>query len=364
MRKSTKILTAVIALCVAGLCVAAGYSAVKNNDSKETTTAKVVDISTTNPTTTAPTTTLPPEKPLSQLIIGKWTDSAGLSGFEFFSDGKVSFTYANLSALGINFDGTVDNGTYKLKDNILTITYSIYTATIENEYEVSVEDDILKMINLKEGDTSTYVRAGTNGNESTTGQPTTDASIGDELHGSWENKSMSKKYKFVGSGKVVITLDGESFDGVYVTENNKLTIQYTAYNKQITEKFTFSVTTTSLLLTNEAGSDFIFTRAGTEMSSDDNSELLGLWRDSADMSGYEFKENGVVEVTFVNLKIPVIDLPVNGTFTGAYSLEGNKLSLTYYIYGNAINESYTYSVDGNTLRLTDGDGDVSTYMKK
>lgn len=364
MRKTTKIFICVICVAVAAVCVLAGLEATRDGgDEQITTTAAPVTV---EPTTTEPvtqeTTTAEPELTLAQKLLGKWTDSAGMSGFEFYDDGKASFTYANLGALGISFDGTIDNGTYKLEDNILTITYSIYTATIEKKYEISIENDVLKMTDKEDNKTSTFVRSGTNG---TSLENTTTVSVSDELYGSWENKSMSKVYKFAGGGKVTVTLDGENFDGVYVTENNEITVQYTAYGKKITEKYTFSVTTNALTLTNAAGNDFIFTRAGTSASDAGDADLLGLWRDSANMSGYEFKENGVVEITFVNISIPVVNVPVNGTFTGAYELDGNTITLTYYIYGNAITNSYTYDISANSLKLTNTeDGKVSTYMKQ
>lgn len=368
MRKTTKIIVCSLAVLVALVCVIAGVFATRGGDDKETTTNAAPEV--VNPITTEQIkkdeTTTKPAPTLAELIIGKWTDSAGMSGFEFFENGKVSFTYANLAALGINFDGKVENGTYKLDNNKLTIAYSIYTATIDKQYEISIENDHLTMKNVEDGKVSTYVRGGT---VATTNPPGTTASSAasdsDELYGSWENKSMSKKYKFSGSGNVTVTMDGESFNGVYVSDGNNVTLQYTAYGKKIIEKYTFSVTTNALTLTNEAGSEFIFVRAGTSVSSSDDKELLGKWRDSANMSGYEFKENGVVEVTFVNIDIPVINVPVNGTFTGGYEIKDGILTLTYYIYGNAITESFTYEVSGNSLQLkkTD-DGKISTYMKQ
>jgi hypothetical protein len=44
------------------------------------------------------------------------------------------------------------------------------------------------------------------------------------------------------------------------------------------------------------------------------------------MSGYEFKEGGVVVITYVNLTVPVVNIPINGSFTGSYSISGNKVT--------------------------------------
>ena len=361
MNKTTKFLVALMALGVAVVCVGMGYTAVKNGEDT-TTTVVTVNPTGTTATTTQPTTETTTEKEpeLAELLLGKWSDSAGMSGFEFFSDGKVSFTYANLQSLGISFDGKVENGTYSLDGDRLTIAYSIYTATIDKTYEITISGDELKMYDLEELKTSTYVRT----DKFKEPETTAGVSVPDELLGSWENKSLSKTYKFSNGGKVVVAIDGEGFDGVYVTENNSVTIQYTAYNKRITEKYTFAVTTSTLSLTDEQGT-FNYNRMGTDSSQSKDNNILGLWRDSANLSGYEFKEGGVVSVTYVNLTIPVIDVPVNGTFTGGYEIENGVLSLTYYIYGKKISDSYTYEISGNALKLKNTEtGNVSTYIKQ
>lgn len=366
MRKKTKFLTCLICAAITVFCVGAGFMSTRDSGTDTTTTSPAgpvtVTPTTTEPSTTEETTTAKQDKKLAEKLIGKWTDSAGMSGFEFYEDGKASFTYANLAALGISFDGTVDNGTYELDGNTLTVTYSIYTATIEKKYDIKIEDDVLEMTDKEDGKKSSFVRSGTHG---TSQQGTTGVSVSDELYGNWENASMSKEYNFSNNGKVSVILDGEKFDGVYVSEGNDITIQYTAYGKKITEKFTFAVTTTSLTLTNPAGKSFVFKRAGTgvDVSSDEN--LIGLWRDSANLSGYEFKENGVVEITYVNIEIPVLNVPVNGTFTGGYEIEGDVLTMTYYIYGKTVVDSFTYEISSNSLKLKDTeDGKVSTYIKQ
>ena len=369
MNKTTKILVAVLAVAVAAVCVGMGYTAVKNgedetttlvtvNPTNETTTEATTTTETT--TTTEPTTEKKPE--LSELLLGKWSDSAGMSGFEFFENGKVSFTYANLETLGLSFDGKVENGTYTLEGNRLTIAYSIYTATIDKTYEVSVENDELKMYDVEELRTSTFVRTDKFKEPESTTQG---ISVSDELLGSWENKSLSKTYKFTDDGKVIVAIDGENFDGVYVTEGTSVTIQYTAYSKKITEKYTYAVTRTVLSLSDEQDT-FTFNRMGTNSGTvSDDEDLIGVWRDSVNLSGYEFKEGGVVSVTYVNITIPVIEMPVNGTFTGGYEIEDGVLKLTYYIYGKKISNSYTYEISGNSLKLKDTEsGNLSTYIKQ
>ena len=362
MNKATKFFVALIALGVAVICVGMGYTAVKNGDGATTTVATVNPTTTTEPTTESTTESTTKKAPeLSELIIGKWSDSAEMSGFEFFEDGKVSFTYANLASLGISFDGKLDNGIYSLSGNKLTISYSIYSATIDKTYEISVEDDVLKLKSTDDGKTSTYIRT-----ESFDGMVVQGTSTPDELIGSWENKSSGKTYKFLQNGKVTITVSGKSYDGVYVTEGTNVTVQYTAGLQKKTEKYSFAVTKNSLTLTDSNNTTETYSRIGTSVSTPANSgSLIGVWRDSANLSGYEFKEGEVVSITFVNFNIPVIDVPINGTFTGGYEVENGVLSLTYYIYGKKISNSYTYEISGNTLKLKDTEtGKISTYVKQ
>ena len=80
MAKSTKIIAIILSLLVAAVCVTAGISSVQNKD--DTTTLPTAG-SSTKPTVSVTETTTKPQKNLSELILGKWTDSADISGFEF-----------------------------------------------------------------------------------------------------------------------------------------------------------------------------------------------------------------------------------------------------------------------------------------
>ena len=114
-----------------------------------TTTNPSVDSS----TTTAVTTT----GDLAADILGKWTDSAGMSGYEFLEGGKFSWTYVDLEGFGVPFNGKT-SGVYTLEGDTLTVKFSIYTATIQKTYRVSITQNELSMFDLEERETSTYVR--------------------------------------------------------------------------------------------------------------------------------------------------------------------------------------------------------------
>ena len=99
-----------------------------------------------------------------------------------------------------------------------------------------LNDDELKMKNTDDGKTSRYIRT-----DSFEGmEPTQGTSVPDELMGSWENKNIGKSYKFSQNGKVTVTVYGKAYEGVYLTEDTTVMIQYTADGKKNTEKYTFA----------------------------------------------------------------------------------------------------------------------------
>lgn len=96
---------------------------------------------------------------LSQAILGKWTDSLGMMGYEFFNDGMVDVTVFDLKQLiGLDLAGS-GKVPYTLEGDILTIKFSAYTGTAKWQFRVSVEGNELQMYNLEEHKTSVYTRA-------------------------------------------------------------------------------------------------------------------------------------------------------------------------------------------------------------
>lgn len=136
-------------------------SQTETTSASDQTTSSVYGTSAVNGTTSsvyAPTTVVAQEQAsLAEALLGKWTDSAGMSGYEFFSDGSVNMTYVNLASFNIPFDGTA-KGVYTLEGDVLTVKFSIYSATIQNTYKIKVEGNVLTMFNTQEYATSTYSR--------------------------------------------------------------------------------------------------------------------------------------------------------------------------------------------------------------
>lgn len=110
-------------------------------------------------TTTAPSTSAAQGTTgdLSKDILGKWMDSAGMSGWEFIEGGKVNWTYVDLEQFSVPFNGKT-SGVYTLEGDTLTVKFSIYSATIKKVYRVKVSGNELSMYDFEEFETSTYIR--------------------------------------------------------------------------------------------------------------------------------------------------------------------------------------------------------------
>lgn len=377
--KSTKIMLAVIgsvlAVCIA---ITAGVSISKRGDDigGDTTTMQNQASSGGVPgeATTAVPTTVDPTVQLRQDILGAWTDSADMSGYEFFEDGSVNVTYVNLTVPVINLpiNGTA-KGTYTLSGDSLSVKFSIYSKTISKNFTASVENNTLTLYDTEEKETSTYQRKSQTSVSTSSSASTPTATI----TGSWVNASGDTKYTFNDNGTVSVTLTNAvvpaisssavsgTYSGVYMSDETAgtLTVQFTAESGKVTQKFTsLSVSDNSMSLIDEKGETVILVR---QSGSSQSSELIGKWTDSTDMSGYEFKQGGIVDITYVNFVVPVINTPINGKYSGTYTLEGNKITITSSIYSKTVVNSYTYTISDNVLTLISTEnGEVSTYSKK
>ncbi len=97
-------------------------------------------------------------------------------------------------------------------------------------------------------------------------------------------------------------------------------------------------------------------------------KLMGSWRDSTGSMGYEFKENNACVITFLDITVPIVNLPYNGSVNGTYQVtkreDGNYyVQITYTVFAASITRDYMFTIDGNALTLTDvKDGSVTVYM--
>lgn len=80
-------------------------------------------------------------------------------------------------------------------------------------------------------------------------------------------------------------------------------------------------------------------------------DILGAWRDSTGMAGYEFLEDGVCKVTV--LDVAIIDGTINGTYTIAKKDDGNYyVTVSYTLLYTSVIDEFMFAVDGNVLTLT------------
>lgn len=91
-----------------------------------------------------------------QKLIGSWRDSTGTIGYEFKEGGRCLITYAdfNIPFIG-NINQTAD-GTYAVSKRddgnyYLTITQTLLTSTMNDEYMFKVDGSSLTLTNLKDG---------------------------------------------------------------------------------------------------------------------------------------------------------------------------------------------------------------------
>lgn len=376
MTKSTKIMIAVIggvlAVCIA-LTVGVSISKSQNNNptvesTQQGETNGAVSDATNQTTTTSPAQTL------AEQILGKWSDSTQMSGYEFFSDGSVNLTYVNLTVPVLNFpiNGTA-KGTYTLNGNDLTVKFSIYSKTIEKHFTASVENNTLSLYDKEDRETGTYERVVSTSNETTSSSQTSTDESG--LCSTWVNADGSIKYTFNENLTVGVSyanaqvssisssvLNG-TYSGVYMTDGDKITLQYMMNSQKVTQEFTYTLSGASLSLKDESGDTTILIRSSS--SSTSSNSIIGKWSDSTAMSGYEFKDGGSVDITYVNFTVPVINMPINGTYSGSYKIEGDKITISASIYSKSVVNTYIYAVDGNILTLTNTeDGSISTYARQ
>ena len=384
MTKSTKIILCVVAatlvLCAIIIAVSVG---IRNKNKPVTepvsqttftpeTTTDFFDLSTTGGENTEGTT----QTDLSKEILGKWTDSAGMSGYEFFENGRVSVTYFNLTVpiLNLPLNGTAD-GTYTLNGSTLSVAFSIYSKAINYVYTASVTDNQLTLRDNEDGKTSIYMR----GTPDMASEIPESGAVDDELTGTWGSSDATMRYQFDGNGIVTMAFAkaelpqvsrkaiSGSYTGIYATQGSTLTIQFLLDGERATQTYTYSTSTKTLSLTDNKGNTVLFLRDGVGALPEETvqqEDIRGKWRDATGARGYQFLDGGIAEITYVDIKIPVINIPINGSFRGSYEIVDNTLTVRYSAYTRAVTERFTFAVSGNTLTLTNQDtGAVSTYTR-
>ncbi|NLX93660.1 MAG: hypothetical protein GXZ02_07325 [Clostridiales bacterium] len=102
----------------------------------------------------------------------------------------------------------------------------------------------------------------------------------------------------------------------------------------------------------------VFITAFTGCMANPEKQIIGKWKDSAGIIGYEFFEDGTV-------KFSVLIGNVNGTYTMDKKEETVTLTGTIPVINKSISETYKYLIEENKLTLTDlSTGNAATYIRE
>ncbi|MEI6580306.1 MAG: DUF5640 domain-containing protein [Eubacteriales bacterium] len=85
-----------------------------------------------------------------QQILGKWKDSTGIIGYEFFDDGTSEF-----SVMGVPVKGTY---TMDTKAETITMTGTVLIKTISLTYKYQFKESSLILTDEKTGNSVTYIK--------------------------------------------------------------------------------------------------------------------------------------------------------------------------------------------------------------
>ncbi|MGN1117083.1 MAG: hypothetical protein ACI4RU_00585 [Acutalibacteraceae bacterium] len=194
------------------------------------------------------------------------------------------------------------------------------------------------------------------------------------LLGEWTDNANFSGYEFFDNGTMKVTyfnmeminlddvIEG-TYNGTYSVDGDRLTISYTIYSKAITKNYIYKVDENTLTLSGD-GEEAIYVRKGASTVMENvDPNLLGKW--SSNLSGFEFKENGVVAITYIDLGSMGINLPISGTVDGIYTVQGDEITIKYSIYTGVIEKTYKYSIEKDTLKLTEkGTNETGVYTRK
>lgn len=84
-------------------------------------------------------------------------------------------------------------------------------------------------------------------------------------------------------------------------------------------------------------------------------DIIGVWKDSTGMSGYEFREGGTCTITL--LDIPSINIGSNGGIEGTYTIvkkedKNHYVTITYTLLYQSQSFEYMFTVVDDILTLT------------
>ena len=90
---------------------------------------------------------------------GKWMNTSGNMGYEFYDEGKVTINYLDgtIPVINIDINGDID-GTYQYdkKEKTVTINYKYLSKTITKRYTYEAKDGTLTLKDIDSGKATVY----------------------------------------------------------------------------------------------------------------------------------------------------------------------------------------------------------------
>lgn len=96
--------------------------------------------------------------------------------------------------------------------------------------------------------------------------------------------------------------------------------------------------------------------------------IIGQWRDSTGVSGYDFREDGSCTITFLDVNVPLLGSSFTGDAVGTYTLtevadDVWNVKIIYTIYSKSITKEFKVDVTESSLTLTNIEtGEATVYL--
>jgi len=93
---------------------------------------------------------------------------------------------------------------------------------------------------------------------------------------------------------------------------------------------------------------------------DPQKQLVGSWRDSTGILGFDFKEDGTGSIVAADFTLPIVNLPLKGSFDMTYTVTTDDNDVTTlqvaFTFVVPVNLEFTISIDGDILKLQHSTG--------
>lgn len=96
-------------------------------------------------------------------------------------------------------------------------------------------------------------------------------------------------------------------------------------------------------------------------------QLVGSWRDSTGILGFDFAADGTGKIVAADFTLPIVNIAVSGSYDMTYTVETDDSDVTTlhisFTFAVPINLDFTIQVDGDILRLSHESGLAYTLTR-